>query len=108
MLTVKQRQKQTLLRSNFLNNSSRNYSETFQNIKAEQDKVKLHFKSQNNIIYNNDFNSDKLAEAIQLSHNSATGPDFSSIFSAEAKAVDLDLYFIRTCDTNNKFIIFSD
>ena len=35
-------------------------------------------------------------------------PDDSSIFTAEAKAVDLALYFIKTCDTNNKFIIFSD
>ena len=30
-----------------------------------------------------------------------------SIFTAEAKAIDLALDFIRTCDTNNKFIIFS-
>ena len=35
-------------------------------------------------------------------------PDDSSIFTSEAKAVDLALDFIRTCDTNNKFIIFSD
>ena len=35
-------------------------------------------------------------------------PDDSSIFTAEAKAVALALDFIRTCDTNNKFIIFSD
>ena len=35
-------------------------------------------------------------------------PDDSSIFTAEAKAVDLALDFIRTCDINNKFIIFSD
>ena len=35
-------------------------------------------------------------------------PDDSSIFTAEAKAVDLALDFIRTCDTFNKFIIFSD
>ena len=34
--------------------------------------------------------------------------DDSSIFTAEAKAFDLALYFIRTCDTNNRFIIFSD
>ena len=34
--------------------------------------------------------------------------DDSSIFTAEAKAVDLALDFIRTCDINNKFIIFSD
>ena len=35
-------------------------------------------------------------------------PDDSSIFTAEAKALDLALDFKRTCDTNNKFIIFSD
>ena len=29
-------------------------------------------------------------------------------FSLEAKAVDLALDFISTCDANNKFIIFSD
>ena len=33
-------------------------------------------------------------------------PDDSSIFTAEAKAVDLALDFISTCDANNKFIIF--
>ena len=37
----------------------------------------------------------------RISHN-------SSIFTAEANAVDLALDFIKTCDANNKFIIFSD
>ena len=35
-------------------------------------------------------------------------PDGSSMFTPEAKTVDLALDFIRTCDTNNRFIIFSD
>ena len=36
-------------------------------------------------------------------------PDDSSMFTAEAKAVDLALDFLRTCETNNKFIrYFSD
>ena len=35
-------------------------------------------------------------------------PDDSSIFTAEAEAIDLALDFISTCDANNKFIIFSD
>ena len=35
-------------------------------------------------------------------------PDDTSIFTAEAKAVDLALVFIRTCDTYNSCIIFSD
>ena len=57
------------------NSSSFNYSESFRKIKTEQEKVKLNFKSQNSEIYNKDFNLDELVEAIQLSHNSATGPD---------------------------------
>ena len=35
----------------------------------------MNFKSQNNEIYNKDFNLDELVEAIQLSHDSATGHD---------------------------------
>ena len=35
-------------------------------------------------------------------------PDDSSIFTAEAKAIELAFDFISTCDANNKFIIFSD
>ena len=34
-------------------------------------------------------------------------PDDSSIFTAEAKAIDLALDFISTCNANNKFNIFS-
>ena len=57
------------------NSSSFNYSESFRKITTEQEKVKLNFKSQNNEIYSKDFNLDELVEAIQLSHDSATGPD---------------------------------
>ena len=35
-------------------------------------------------------------------------PDDSLFFTAEAKAIDLALDFISTCDANNKFVIFSD
>ena len=58
----------------FHNSSSFNYSESFRKIKTEQEKVKLNFKSQNNEIHNKKFNLDELVEAIQLSHDSATGP----------------------------------
>ena len=53
------------------NSSSFNYSESFRKIKTEQEKVKLNFKSQNNEMYNKDFNLGELVEAIQLSHDSA-------------------------------------
>ena len=56
------------------NSSSFNYSESLRMIKTEQEKVKLNFKSQNNEIYNKEFNLDELVEAIQLSRDSATGP----------------------------------
>ena len=52
------------------NSSSFNYSESVRKIKTEQEKVKLNFKSQNNEIYNKDFNLDEL-----VAHDSATGPD---------------------------------
>ena len=35
-------------------------------------------------------------------------PDGSSIFTAEAKAIDSALDIIANCETSNKFIIFSD
>ena len=35
-------------------------------------------------------------------------PDNTSVFTAEAKAVDLALDFTRTCYTNSTFIMFSD
>ena len=57
------------------NSLSFNYSESFRKIKIEQEKVKLNFKSQNNEIYSKDFNLDELVETIQLSHDSAMGPD---------------------------------
>ena len=57
------------------NSSSFNYSESFRKIKMEQEKIKLNVKSQNNEIYNKDFNLDELVEAIQLSHDSARGAD---------------------------------
>ena len=57
------------------NSSSFIYSESFRKIKTEQEKVKLSFKSQNNEIYSKDFNLYEFVETIQLSHDSATGPD---------------------------------
>ena len=35
-------------------------------------------------------------------------PDGSSVFTAEAKAIDLALDLIANCETSNKFVIFSD
>ena len=35
-------------------------------------------------------------------------PDGSSVFTAEAKAIDLALDFVNTCTYTDKFVIFSD
>ena len=43
-----------------------------------------------------------------ISDNHCNIPDGSSIFTGEAKAVGLSLDFIRACDTNDTFNIFSD
>ena len=45
--------------------------------------------------------SDDFSETMRI-------PDGSSIFTAEAKAIDLALDHIADCETSNKFIIFSD
>ena len=45
--------------------------------------------------------SDDFSETMRI-------PDGSSIFTAEAKAIDLALDLIANCETYNKFAIFSD
>ena len=45
--------------------------------------------------------SDDFSETMRI-------PDGSSIFTAEAKAIDLALDHIANCETSNKFVIFSD
>ena len=57
------------------NSSSRNYLEKFKNVKKQQEKNKINFKSLNNEEYNNQFYLLELKDAIQKSHDTATGPD---------------------------------
>ena len=57
------------------NSSSRNYSEKFQNIKKQQEKIKLNFSSSNNEEYNSLLNTTELKDAIAASKDTATGPD---------------------------------
>ena len=44
--------------------------------------------------------SDEFSEIMRI-------PDWSSIFTAEANAIDLELDLIADCKTSNKFVIFS-
>ena len=57
------------------NLSNRHYPEQFQNYQKHQEKIKLNFKSSNTEEYNTPFNLDELKEAINKSHDTATGPD---------------------------------
>ena len=64
------------LGSTFMKNSSnRNYCEKFQTYMYDQQKFNLNFKSSNTEEYNNPFNLVELKEAINKSHDTATGPD---------------------------------
>ena len=55
--------------------SNRNYCEKFQTYMYDQQKFNLNFKSSNTEEYNNPFNLVELKEAINKSHDTATGPD---------------------------------
>ena len=57
------------------NSSSRNYSEKFQNIKKQEEKINLNFTSSNTEEYNSLFNMTELKDAIAISKDTATGPD---------------------------------
>ena len=57
------------------NSSNSNYPKEFQNYQKHQEKIKLNFKSSNNEEYNIPFSLDELKDAINKSHDTATGPD---------------------------------
>ncbi|MCG7877158.1 MAG: reverse transcriptase domain-containing protein [Candidatus Thiodiazotropha endolucinida] len=57
------------------NSSSSNYSETFQDIKQEQEKNNLNFSSLNREKYNLPFTTKELLNALHKSHDTAVGPD---------------------------------
>ena len=57
------------------NSSSRNYLEKFQNIKKQEEKIKLNFTSSNTEEYNSLFNITELKDANAVSKDTATGPD---------------------------------
>ena len=51
------------------NSSSRNYSEKFQNIKKQEEKIKLNFTSSNTEEFNSLFHITELKDAIAVSQN---------------------------------------
>ncbi|MES9951106.1 MAG: reverse transcriptase domain-containing protein [Candidatus Thiodiazotropha sp.] len=75
MATTKEDIANTLGGTFMINSSAKHYSKKFQDIKKQQEKTKLNFKSKNEEIYNNPFSISELKEAISKSHDTATGPD---------------------------------
>ena len=73
--TPKEEIANTLCETFLDNSSSRNYSEKFQNIKKQEEKIKLNFTSSNTEEYNSLFNITELKDAIAVSNDTATGPD---------------------------------
>ena len=55
--------------------ANRNYSKKFQNIKKQEEKIKLNFTSSNTEEYNSLFNITELKDTIAVSKDTATGPD---------------------------------
>ena len=79
-------------------------------LKDDFTKLQIHYKD-NQHIYTDGSKEDSKVGCAVISDNHCNIQrilDGSSLFTAEAKAADLALDFIGTCDTNTKFIIFSD
>ena len=79
-------------------------------LKDDFRKLQCRFKN-DQVVYTDGSKEDSKFRCAVISDNHSNMqrvPDASSIFTAEAKAVVLALYFIRTCDTNNEIIIFTD
>ena len=64
------------LAQNFCHNySSRNYTEEFRNIKRQEEKRPINFKSKNGEDYNVTFTLTELKDALSKANDSASGPD---------------------------------
>ena len=79
-------------------------------LKDDFRKLQSRYKNYQQIYTDGSKKDSKVGCAVILDNHSKMQriPDDSSIFTAEAKAVDLALDLISTCDANSKFIIFSD
>ena len=86
--------------------SSRNYSEKFQNIKKQQENIKVNFTSSNNEEYNSLFNITELKDAIAISKDTATGPNdihFQKLKHLPESAIDTRLHIFNGIWTTGLF-----
>ena len=87
------------------NSSSQSYSEKFQNIKQQDENIKLNFTSSNTEEYNSLFNVTELKDAIPVSKDTATGPDdihYQMLKHLPKTALDtLFTYFQRYMDNRS-------
>ena len=79
-------------------------------LKDDSRKLQSRYKNYQPIFTDGSKEDSKVGCAVisDIHNNMQRIPDDSSIFTAEAYAVDLALDIINTCDANHKFIIFSD
>ena len=79
-------------------------------LKDDSRRLQSRYKKKQQVYTDGSMEDLKVGCAVKIDNhiNMQRIPDDSSIFTAEAKAVDLASDFIRTCDTNNKFIVFPD
>ena len=78
------------------NSSSRNYSEKFQNIKKQEEKIKVNLNSSNTDEYYSLFNITELKDAIAVSKDTASGPDdihYQMLKHLPETALDTFTYF---------------
>ena len=79
-------------------------------MKSNFQELKLHYMDYKHIYTDGTKDDMKVGFAVVSDDYSETMriPDGSSIFTAEAKAIDLALDLIADCETSNKVVIFSD
>ena len=77
-------------------------------LKDDFRKLQTRFKDYQHVYTDGSKESSKVGCAVFSGNNCNMQHDGSSILTAEANAADLALDLVRTCDSNNKFIVFSD
>ena len=88
------------------NSSSRNYSEKFENIKKQDQKIKTNFTSSSSEDYLSLFNITELKDAVAVSKDTATGPDdihYQMLKDLRKTALDTLLYIFNGIRTTGVF-----
>ena len=79
-------------------------------LKQDFHELQLHYVDCQHIFTDGSKNKERVGCAVlrENDHQTMRIPDGSSVFMAEAKAIDLALDLVDNCNSHDKFIIFSD